>query len=71
MRGCLVDIVVAVALLVLIGFIAGDVHTAHGSVSIHLTTLPTLVFVGLLSVYYFAYRRPARRKQRTTEGNQS
>jgi hypothetical protein len=67
MRGCLVDVCVAVALFVLIGLIAGDFHTTRGSVGIHLTTLPTVVFLGLLAVYYFAYRRPARRKQRTEE----
>jgi hypothetical protein len=66
----LLDVGVAVALFVPIGFIAGDVRTAHGSLSIHLTSLPTLAFLGLLGVYYFAYRRSARRKQRTNDGRQ-
>jgi hypothetical protein len=60
----LVDVCFAVALFVLVGLIAGDFHTAHGSVNIHLTTVPTLAFLGIVGVYYFAYRRPARRKQR-------
>jgi Kef-type K+ transport system membrane component KefB len=61
--GCLLDIVVGILLFVLIGLVAGEAHSSHGSVSIHLTTLPTLVFVALLLVYFLGYRRPRRRRR--------
>jgi hypothetical protein len=53
----LIDVVVAAALFVLIGLIAGDLHTEHGSLRVSLTTAPTLIFVVLVALYYFAYRR--------------
>lgn len=34
--GCLIDIVVAAVLFVIIGLIAGEGHSGHGSASIHL-----------------------------------
>ncbi len=61
--GCLLDVLVAAVLFVLIGLIAGEAHSEHGSVSIHLSTVPTLLFVGLLLGYYLGYRRPARRRR--------
>lgn len=61
--GCLVDIVVAATLFALIGVIAGDTQSGHGTFSIHLSTVPTLIFVALLAVYYFGYRRPKKRSQ--------
>jgi hypothetical protein len=63
--GCLIDVLVAIALFVLIGVIAGEAHTAHGSFRINLTTVPTLIFIGLLLIYYFGYRRPARRRSQS------
>jgi hypothetical protein len=65
-RGCLVDVGVAVALFVVIGVIAGETHHAHGSYSIRLTTVPTFILIALLLVYYFAYRRPARRRRQSS-----
>jgi hypothetical protein len=62
--GCLLDLVVAVALFVVIGLITGEAHSGHGRVSIQLATVPTLVFVALLLAYYFGYRRPAKRRRR-------
>ncbi|HTX31094.1 MAG TPA: hypothetical protein VMD09_06900 [Solirubrobacteraceae bacterium] len=65
--GCLLDVVVAVVLFVLIGLITGEAHSGHGRVSIQLATVPTLVFIVLLVGYYFGYRRPARRRRRSTQ----
>jgi Kef-type K+ transport system membrane component KefB len=65
--GCLLDVVVAVVLFVVIGLITGEAHSGHGRASIHLATVPTVVFIALLLGYYFGYRRPARRRR---EGSQ-
>jgi hypothetical protein len=65
--GCLLDVGVAAGLFVVIGLIAGEAHSGHGQLSIHLTTAPTLVFIALLLVYYFGYRRPAKRRSREGE----
>jgi predicted Na+-dependent transporter len=62
--GCLVDIVVAVVLLVILGLVFGEAHHHGGSYSVHLTAVPTLIFVGLLLIYLFAYRLPRRRRRR-------
>lgn len=61
--GCLFDVVVAVVLFVVIGVIAGEAHSGDGRFSIHLATVPTLVFIALLLGYYFGYRRPAKRRR--------
>jgi Kef-type K+ transport system membrane component KefB len=61
--GCLLDVVVAVVLFVVIGLITGEAHSGHGRVSIHLATVPTLVFIALLLGYYLGYRRPAKRRR--------
>ena len=53
---------VAGALFVLVGEIAGETQSGHGGFSVHLTTAPTLIFVALLAVYYFCYRRPRNRR---------
>jgi membrane protein implicated in regulation of membrane protease activity len=60
--GCLLDVVVAIVLFVVIGLIAGEAHSGHGSFAIHLTTVPTVVFVAILLVCYLGYRRPAKRR---------
>jgi hypothetical protein len=61
--GCLLDVLVAAVLFVLIGLVAGEAHSAHGSFTVHLTTVPTVIFVGLLLTYYLGYRRPAKRRR--------
>jgi hypothetical protein len=61
--GCLLDVAVAAVLFAVIGLVAGEAHSGHGRFSIHLTTVPTLVFIVLLVGYYFGYRRPARRRR--------
>lgn len=61
--GCLLDVVVAAMLFVVIGLIAGEAHSGHGRFSIHLATVPTLVFIALLLGYYFGYRRPSNRRR--------
>jgi membrane protein DedA with SNARE-associated domain len=58
---------VAIILLVLIGLIAGEAHSSHGSVSVHLTTVPTLIFVVLLLAYWFGYRQPRRGRRDTQD----
>jgi hypothetical protein len=58
--GCLVDILVALVVFVLVALVAGDYHHENGSVSINLTTGPTLVFIALMLLYYLGYRRPAK-----------
>jgi membrane protein implicated in regulation of membrane protease activity len=61
--GCLLDVVVAVVLFVVIGLAAGEASAGDGRFSIHLSTVPTLVFIALLLGYYFGYRRPAKRRR--------
>jgi hypothetical protein len=62
--GCLVDVVVAAVLFVLVGIGAHEAHSSHGSFSVHLTTVPTLIYVGLVLAYWFGVSRPARRGRR-------
>jgi hypothetical protein len=66
--GCLVDVVFAIVAFVVIGLVAGEAHGGHGSASINLTTVPTVVFIGVMLVYYFAYRRPRRRGRDRADG---
>jgi Kef-type K+ transport system membrane component KefB len=61
--GCLLDVVVAAVLFVVVGLIAGEAHSGHGRFSIHLATVPTLVFIALVLGYYLGYRRPANRRR--------
>ena len=62
--GCLLDVVVTVVLFVVVGLIAGEAHSSNGSYSVNLTTVPTVIFVGVLLAYYFGVSRPRRRDRR-------
>jgi uncharacterized membrane protein len=63
LMGCVIEVIGAIVLFVLIGLIAGEARSGHGSASVQLTTIPTVIFVAILLAYYFGVRRPAKRRR--------